>query len=59
MGAGVLESPLRTVGIRETIPTLNPQAAVWGHERIMVYGKMISEYLVPDVYANEPIEACV
>lgn len=37
---------------RETHP-------VWGHERVMVYGKMISEFMVPDVYANDPIEMSV
>ena len=34
----------------------NQPLPVWGHERIMVYGKMISEFMVPDVYANDPIE---
>ncbi|CAE7224646.1 IFI30 [Symbiodinium pilosum] len=37
---------------RETHP-------VWGHERVMVYGKMISEFMVPDVYAQDPIEMSV
>lgn len=29
---------------------------VWGHERIMVYGKLYSEYLQPDANTNDPME---
>merc|ERR1712176_1064298 len=29
---------------------------VWGHERIMVYGNMIADYIQPDANTNEPFE---
>ena len=45
----------------DSLPLCGPRPSnrslpVWGHERVMVYGKMISEFMVPDVYANDPIE---
>ncbi|CAK8999558.1 Gamma-interferon-inducible lysosomal thiol reductase [Durusdinium trenchii] len=32
---------------------------VWGHERVMIYGSMVSEYMMPDVFTNDPIEVSV
>jgi len=29
---------------------------VWGHERILVFGKLLVQYLQPDVDTNEPLE---
>ncbi len=35
------------------------QPPVWGYERVMIYGSMISEYMVPDTFTNDPIEAWI
>lgn len=32
---------------------------VWGYERVMIYGNMISEYMVPDTFTNDPMEVSV
>lgn len=32
---------------------------VWGYERVMIYGSMLSEYMVPDTFTNDPMELTV
>lgn len=32
------------------------QHTVWGHERVLVYGKLLVQYLQPDANTNDPME---
>ena len=42
---------------KRCIAESQPLLTVWGYERVMIYGSMISEYMVPDTFTNDPMEA--